>query len=81
MLYLKRAIQHANIAIIFYRLQSHKRWLKQRPCDWIEKKEEEHRRAVKQDELQSTELKKARKEARREHQEKELRQREEEVDR
>ena len=77
-----------NIAIIFYRqyptrqdsLCSHKRWLKQRPLDWTENKEEEHRRVVKQDELQSAEQKKARKEVRHEQQEKELRQREEEVD-
>ena len=47
----------------------------------MENKEEEHRTVVKQDELQSTERKKARKEARRECKEKELRQREEEVDR
>ena len=60
-----------NISIIFYRqyprsedrLQGHKRWLHQRPRDWNVKKEEEHRRAVKQDELRSAEQKKAKKEA------------------
>ena len=88
MLYLKPAIEHANIAIIFYRqyprredrLQSHKRWLKQRPREWTKKKEEEHQRTVKQDELQSAEQKKARRDAKRECKEKELRQREDEVD-
>ena len=77
-----------NISIIFYRqyprsedrLRGHKRWLHQRPRDWNAKKEEEHRRAVKQDELRSTEQKKAKKEAKCEHQEKELRQREEAVE-
>ena len=82
-----------NISIIFYRqyprsedrLRGHKRWLHQRPRDWNAKKEEEHRREVKQDELQSAEQKKVKKEAkcecrRKERQEKELRQREEAVE-
>ena len=63
-----------NIAIIFYRqyprsqdrLQGHKRWLHQRLRDWNETKEEEHRRAVKQDELRSKEQKRVKKEVRRE---------------
>ena len=54
-----RAIDHVNISIIFYRqyprsedrLRGHKRWLHQRPRDWNMRKEEEHRRVVKQDEL------------------------------
>ena len=76
-----------DISIIFYRqyprsedrVRGHKRWLHQRPRDWNTRKEEEHRRVVKQDELQSAEQKKAKKEAKRECrrkecQEKELRQ-------